>query len=360
MRRLSTILASVAAATAATLSAGLVYRRLRQRRVAQLLAIATGAGIVEERFIRIGGIDQWIQIRGENRDNPVLLMLHGGPGWPNAVFNVPLRSWEQHFTVVQWDQRGAGKTFGRSGKSGSGAMTFDCRVADAIELVEFLCRHLGKQKLVLLAESMGTLTGVPLAKARPDLFSAIVVTDLYVNMVRNEALKYQQTLRRLRKAGNRKAVATLERIGADPTQWDLRAWNLNMAWAFKTNVPTPNLERALLLPLLLSSPLYTLRDICMILVGFQFATARMHAEFRVYDARRWGPRFEVPFVLLQGESDVITMTSLAQEYFAEVEAPTKQFALIRDAGHFAAFTQPAQFLAELLRWVRPIAVASSQ
>jgi len=69
---------------------------------------------------------------------------------------------EQHFTVVQWDHRGAGKTLGRNGKVGSGEMTFGRRAADAVELVEFLRNYLDKDKVILLAESMGTLTGMPL------------------------------------------------------------------------------------------------------------------------------------------------------------------------------------------------------
>jgi pimeloyl-ACP methyl ester carboxylesterase len=83
----------------------------------------------------------------------------------------------------------------------------------------------------------------------------------------------------------------------------------------------------------------------------------MFEEFKAYDARRLGTRFDVPFFLFQGESDVITVTSLATEYFAEVEAPTKELALIEDAGHFAAFTQPDRFLTELRTRVRPLAAA---
>jgi pimeloyl-ACP methyl ester carboxylesterase len=178
--------------------------------------IDTPNGIVEERFVKVGGIDQWIQLRGEDRDNPVLLVLHGGPGWPNAVFTLPLRPWEQHFTVVQWDHRGAGKTLGRNGKAGSGEMTFERRVTDAIELIEVLRQDLHKDKVVVLAESMGTLTGLPLVKRRPDLVHALVVTDLYVNMAANEAGKWQLTLERLRAAGNAKGVTALEAIGGDP------------------------------------------------------------------------------------------------------------------------------------------------
>ncbi len=128
-----------------------------------------------------------------------------------------------------------------------------------------------------------------------------------------EATKYRLTLERLRAAGNARGVAALEAIGPDPARWDLRARNTSMAWAFRTNLPIPNLDR------------------------------------------RLGSRFEVPFFLFQGETDVITLTSLATEYFDEVQAPTKGLALIPDAGHFAAFTQPERFLAELRSRVRPLA-----
>jgi pimeloyl-ACP methyl ester carboxylesterase len=174
---IGSMLAGAAGVVAAPVVGGLAWRTARQRQAAKALEITTPNRIVEQRFITVGGIDQWIQLRGEDRANPVLLVLHGGPGWPNAVFTLPLRPWEQHFTVVQWDHRGAGKTLGRTGKAGSGPMTFDQRVADAIELIEFLRQDLGVDKVVVLAESMGTLTGLPLIKRRPDLVHALVVTD---------------------------------------------------------------------------------------------------------------------------------------------------------------------------------------
>jgi pimeloyl-ACP methyl ester carboxylesterase len=83
----------------------------------------------------------------------------------------------------------------------------------------------------------------------------------------------------------------------------------------------------------------------------------MFEEFKAYDVRRLGTWYEVAFFLFQGETDVITVTSLATEYFAEVEAPIKELALIEGAGHFAAFTQPDRFLTELLSRVRPLASA---
>jgi hypothetical protein len=92
---IGSMLAGAAAVVAAPVVGGLAWRTARQRRTAKALEITSPNGIVEQRFAEVGGIDQWIQLRGEDRDNPILLVLHGGPGWPNAVFTCPLRPWEQ-------------------------------------------------------------------------------------------------------------------------------------------------------------------------------------------------------------------------------------------------------------------------
>ncbi|MEV4753814.1 alpha/beta hydrolase [Micromonospora sp. NPDC049559] len=348
------LLASTAALVA-LVGGALGYRALLRRRVARALAIDTPNGIDEERFVRIGGIDQWVQIRGEDRDNPVLLVLHGGPGSPYAIFTPLLRSWEKHFTVVQWDRRGAGKTLRRNGRAGCGELTFAGMVDDAVEVTEFLLRHLDKEKVIVLAGSMGTLVGVPLVQRRPDLFAAYVGTDNYVDMLRNEAVSYQSALERASAAGNAKAVAALERIGADPTRWDLRAWGVKMRWAMATDPVTPDAATKLIFPLVLTAPFYSLRDVLAVGSGFEYTKREMFTQFMAYDARRFGTRFEVPFFLLQADRDVLTVTGLAEEYFAEVEAPTKALALIEDASHFCAFTRPERFLAALLTHVRPVA-----
>ncbi len=88
---------------AALLMGVLVHRKLRHRRIVLGIQIRNPHGIAEERFVRIEGIDQWIGIRGENVENPVLLLIHGGPGSSCSIFTPLIRSWESHFTVVQWD-----------------------------------------------------------------------------------------------------------------------------------------------------------------------------------------------------------------------------------------------------------------
>ena len=349
-----TVLAGFAVALAAPVAAGLAYRKLRQFQKARALEITTPDGIVEERFVRIGGIDQWIGIRGEHRDNPVLLVVHGGPGFPYSPCASVLRRWEKYFTIVQWDQRGAGKTFGRNGKSGTGELTFDRLSADGLELAEYLCSHLRQRRIVLFTSSAGTLVGLPMVQRRPDLFSAYVGSDLNVNTLRAESLTYHITLDRLRATHNNKAVAALEAIGPDPSRWDIKAWTRKQQLTMKADPLMRDLSTTLLLGSPLTSPTHTLRDVWDLFAGQQFSQAQLFTQLMAHDVRRWSTRYEVPFFLFQGESDLFTPTALAQEYFAEVEAPIKKSALIKNAGHFAAFTQPDQFLAELLAHVHPV------
>jgi pimeloyl-ACP methyl ester carboxylesterase len=335
------LIALAALLIAVAVVAGL--RQIRRARIARELRVGP-RGIAETHFVRIGGVDQWVQIRGEDRSNPVLFVLHGGPGSPYAVFTPLIRSWEKHYTVVQWDRRGCGMTRSRSGPQ---AGTFAQLVEDAVEVATWVREYLGKDKLILLAGSMGTMIGVPLAQRRPDLFEAFVCTDMYADMHANEAIGYAQTMRRLREAGNTKALARLEAIGADPSTWDLKAWLVKMDLTMKTDPVTPNAVAKLLFPLAFASPLYRLRDAFALLAGFMSVQKQMYAEYSAYDAYKFGTRFEIPFYLLQGESDILTITSLAEEYYERVDAPNKEIALIPGASHFAAFTQPEAFLTAL-------------
>src|SRR5271166_2909251 len=101
----------------------------------------------EEGFVQIGGIGQWITIKGENKRNPVILFLHGGPGDAYSPFAESLfGTWEKDFTLVQWDQRGAGRTYGKTGPSIEATMTIDRMVQDGIEVSEYLTKHLSKKK----------------------------------------------------------------------------------------------------------------------------------------------------------------------------------------------------------------------
>ncbi|WP_256992186.1 alpha/beta fold hydrolase [Paenibacillus sp. XY044] len=332
----------------------IVMRKRNQRKNAEQLRLTTSEGIAESRFVRIGGIDQWVTIRGENRRNPVLLFIHGGPGSVYSIFSPLLRSWEKDFTIVQWDQRGAGKTFRRSGKQGSGLLTFDQLTRDGIELSEYLCGKLQQTKLILVGSSAGSLTGITMAKRRPDLYHAYVGTDQ--NAPDPQHLGHRLLMEAFRSTGNKKGAELLERMGTDPSAWnsgDVDARNRLMVKAIRG---VPNMITDLIMPSMLSSPEHTMRDMMDMFKGMKFSAEALHEDMVRFDFDQIGYRFELPVFIVQGDSDFITPTATARAYYDRIDAPYKEFVLIQKAGHLACFSRPEQFFGVLQKKVRPLAV----
>src|SRR5262249_16374437 len=138
--------------------------------IADLRHIVTPRGIEQLRKVRIGGIDQWISVRGKDRRNPILLYLHGGPGFAMMPTSWTYQAgWEDYFAVVQWDQRGSGKTYGASDpKSVEPTLTYERYLADTEEMIRFLRREYGKDKIFLLGHSWGSALGLSIAEKHPE------------------------------------------------------------------------------------------------------------------------------------------------------------------------------------------------
>ncbi|NRD80181.1 alpha/beta hydrolase [Bacillus sp. BRMEA1] len=329
---------------------GIVLRKRNQRKNTKELQISTDNSIVQGCYVKIGGIDQWITIRGENRNNPVLLLIHGGPASTYSIFSPLLRSWEKHFIVVQWDQRGAGKTFGKNGKDGSGAITFDRLAQDGIEVAEYLRDKLG-QKVILIGSSAGSLIGIMMAKLRPDLFYAYVGTDQ--NAPDSQNLLYTLSVNALREAGITRGVQLVEKMGSNRSQWIREDFDKRNRLLVKTIKDVPNMITDLILPSMLSSPEHKIRDMMDIFKGMRYSLEHLFDELINFDFNKYS-KFELPVFIFHGDNDIITPTELARAYYDEIEAPHKEFALIKNAGHLACFARPNQFLEELNKRVRPL------
>ena len=169
----------------------------------------------EAGYVAIGGIEQWVTIRGSSCANPVVLFLHGGPGNPLSPYAERIYAdWERDFTLVQWDQRGAGRTFARNPPPD--ALTIARMAEDGIALTLHLRTRLGQPKVILVAGSWGTVLGVHMARARPDLFHAYVGAGQMVDYRENQAASYRRLLTLARAAGDEATLAAIEAMGAPP------------------------------------------------------------------------------------------------------------------------------------------------
>jgi pimeloyl-ACP methyl ester carboxylesterase len=178
---------------------------------------SSSRGIDQLSFVFIGGIDQWISIKGEDRRNPVLLVVHGGPGeaqWPMAGRYQP---WEKAFTIVQWDQRGAGHTYGRY-SSQTPDVTLDRIARDGIELTDYLRRTLRKRKIVVLGHSWGSIVAVRMVQLKPVLFAAYVGTGQVASWKASVQMQFDLLLAKARVDGDLPATEHLAAIGRpDPS-----------------------------------------------------------------------------------------------------------------------------------------------
>jgi pimeloyl-ACP methyl ester carboxylesterase len=321
------------------------------------LPVAVSAPLDVEEFVKIGGLDQWVSIRGKDPDAPALLMVHGGPGAAWSGFSMqPATSWEKDFVLVRWDQRGAGRTFGRSGPVGAD-ITIDRMAQDGVEVAEYVRRRLHKDRVILMGVSWGSVLGVLMAKARPDLFYAYIGVGQVVSWRKGEALAYTQVLAKARAAGDQTGISALEKIGPPPYV-SQRSVGVRSNWAphFEPGAPT----NAELMKMPYSAPGYSPEDAQNWLEGLEssqdhFFGEKMDGPFTKVDLTQLDLRFNLPVFMFQGTEDDIAPATLAEAYAHSLRAPRVEYVPISGAGHYAFMTKPELFLSLLTQRVRPLA-----
>ncbi|HEU4989578.1 MAG TPA: alpha/beta hydrolase [Gemmatimonadaceae bacterium] len=324
---------------------------LRQRN-AGYYAITTPNGIDDRRYVTLGGMPQWVTIRGENKNNPVILFVHGGPGDAMSLFGYAVfRAWEKYFTLVQWDQRGAGLTYERSGPSVAPTVTIDRIVADGLELADTLRRELHKDKIILIGHSFGSMIGVLMVKAKPALFSAYVGTgQVGAPSATTQAVAYRQLLAAARKRDEGVALRELEDIGPPPFK-DARGWQIAHKWANLFEHADAFLNASLMFEM--TAPGYTLADLDAKIDGEGFSGEQLVPQINAFDVSRLRGWFGTPVFVFQGVEDYTTPDTLAHAWLNAIHAPRKAFVRIAGGGHFVMFTEPDAFLDELRRRVAP-------
>ncbi len=328
--------------------------------VEDLMRIPAPEGVQETYKARIGGIEQWISVRGQDRANPVILFIHGGPASPQIPslwqFQRPL---EEYFTMVNYDQRGAGRTYGETPpEQVAGTLQIQTYVDDAIEIAEHIREKLGKQKVVLMAHSWGTIIGMRAALQRPDLFHAYVGIGQVINTMENEQLSVAYGLEQARRHGNKEAVAEIESISPYPGDAPLTRERIVIArkWpqhygglsAFRDGSNVYHFGAARL------SPDYSPAERGFINDGSLFTLGRVIDEFLAVDFNDVR-EFPIPVVMFMGRHDYTTPSAPTARWLDKVQAPSKQGVWFEHSAHMMPWEEPGKTLVSLLSHVRPLA-----
>jgi len=316
--------------------------------------VTTPRGIDETQYVRIGGIDQFISIRGGDRSNPVILFLHGGPANAQSPFLQEFVPWEKYFTVVNWDQRGSGKTYGKNGPATPGmdtpAAALDQLTADAIEVAEYASLRLGKRKVILVGHSWGAILGLNVVKRRPDLFYVFVATGLPVSW--KQSLEDSEAWAR-REALSSHDEPTLKALdeAASLRFDDMQRLNASAKYRMtQDDLAYLKMQDAIIRP----SDTTAKGDTADWVAGGAFTVPKIIPIVFSFDARALGVDFSLPVFVIQGRDDHVASFAEAQKYEGEIRAPRKALIPI-SGGHFACFTNPREFVEALRLQVRPLA-----
>lgn len=290
-----------------------------------------------ERLV-LGGVDQGMLIRGINVANPVLLYLHGGPGTSELGMvrqhNMP--ALEQHFTVVIWDQRGAGMSCAaRNPESG---MTVEQFIADTHELTLLLCQRFRQPKIYLVGHSWGSALGALTVQRWPELYHAYVGVGQVVDMRENERISYAWTLAQAEKAGDARSVAKLKAIGPPPYLDNFRTKLMaqrKILGKYGGEVHgNPNGGTFILLRGLLSAREYSWRDRINVVRGILVGIRLMWPQILEIDLMTQVPELKVPVYFVEGRYDYEAPAVLAERYFDALKAPRKTLIWFEHSAHF--------------------------
>lgn len=296
--------------------------------------------------ILLGGIYQTIHIWGSNKDNPVILFLHGGPGIPNrhsiARYQMDLLD---DFTIVAWDQRGTGGSyFGCKPKT----LTLEQLISDCCELIDYLCITLDKEKLFLLGGSWGTELGTFVCQKYPKKIAGYIGYGQVVNGIKNEELSYNYAMKMAVEADCQEDIENLKRIGPPvdgqykPVFEGLMTQRRILKKYGGSSIKKQSYFKGTVLPILTSTE-FSIKDKIGVINGYKLCLSYMWPTIVNYDFVKDCHKFEMPYYIFQGRKDNNTPSSLIQEYYDLIEAPDKDLIWFENSAHGPLGEEPEKF-----------------
>lgn len=273
--------------------------------------------------IMVGGIKQVISFKGEDRRNPLLLYLHGGPG--SSVMNEAggfTSKLQKHFVVAQWDQRETGKTLQTN--SSPVPLTVDLMESDTQELIEYLLKIFGQKKLYLVGHSWGTVLGFAMAGKCPDLLYAYIAISPMVNQSASEQMTLSILKQKARKEQNQKEMDELKAVHIPFENW--KQLYYARKWLFAYNgQPIANADTAAV------QKYISVWAVTWLPVWNEAIRRNLFKEL---------PVIKCPVYVCAGLQDYQTNFKVTETYYKQLKAPKKSLFWFKHSGHLIPNTEP--------------------
>lgn len=301
--------------------------------------------------VTLGGVDQSILIRGKNQNNPILLFLHGGLGGPVMAWRTMQAELEEHFVVVNWDQRGAGKSY--SADLDPSTISLKQIETDGHELVELLRSRFHAEKIYLVGHSWGTALGSRMAQEHPESFYAYIGISQVVNTEAGAKLDYQFTLEEAKRRGNQQALDELEPLG--PPLYENREHTRTVIkWVqeFGGARHQPASFSEELQPYL--APEYDFFDwVHYMKGGMTTSQSPVSDDMKKANLFEQVPELKIPVYILHGKHDYQTPHSLAKQYLEALNAPKKNLITLENSAHYPTLEETDRVNEILIQTILP-------
>jgi pimeloyl-ACP methyl ester carboxylesterase len=301
-------------------------------------------GSLSERVtVEIGGIPQAMIIQSVDPANPVLLFVHGGPGMTEFFMEQDYPTGlERHFTMVWWEQRGAGMSF--TADIPPETMTMDQMIADTVGVADYLRKRFGQDRILLLGHSWGSYLGIQVAAKAPDRFLAYVGMAQITHQLRSEAMAHEFLLGAYKARGDDAMVRKLEaapvsmEAGLSPAWMRLRDAAMQGAGVGHTR-NIDSVITGIFLPVWRVRA-YTLTDKINVWRGKLWSRPFFWEYLLRDDLRTRLIDFDLPVYFMVGRHDQTANPTLSRSYFDMIDAPVKGFYTFESSAHSPLFEEP--------------------
>jgi proline iminopeptidase len=295
--------------------------------------------------VEVNGHQQALLIRGVHAGSPVLLHLAGGPGGTDIGAMRLDTGLEQHFVVVTWDQRGAGKSYRAIDPVDT--LTIEHAVADTLAVTDYLRERFATDRIIITGQSYGTVPAVLAAARHPDRYRAVVSTGQMVDVVETDRITYDDVIAESQRRGDEATVARLTDMGSPP--YDRWEDDLTLNDLQRTLFGYPEFDGHTEMAATIWGPEYSPMDSFAAVRGLADTYALLYPKLQEIDLRQSVPELGVPLYIVVGEHESHGRVAPARDWFDRVEAPSKEWVELPAAGHRANFEQPARYTQLLTR-----------
>jgi pimeloyl-ACP methyl ester carboxylesterase len=315
-------------------------------------------GVNESSYIELNGQKQFVTIKGENRNNPVIIYLHGGPGGADSYMNYCFTDYlTDEYTVVSWDQRGCGRTYYKNAKVDplNKTVTFRQSLEDLDALVKYVCDKLNQDNVIIMGHSYGTVLGSVYANSHGDLVKAYIGVGQFISIEDGDLYSYEDALKKAKESNmdTKDLEKAYGNYCKEPGIMSLIALRQETDKYHPVTKKADQFGRALFSP---SAGILDLKWFMKQMTDTEKYVLLNHElfeytlAFNAYDR----PDYSMPVCFISGEQDFVCPLDSVSKYYEAVNSPLKKMYVIKDCGHDVHYAEPREFCKDIKEFLNSI------